>query len=157
ELPKKAVPASAASPRAAEARPAAVKYVAPAFNGDASQYPYQFLPYASLQFLDGSLSHLPWLQELPDPITSGMWSSWVEINPKTAAMLNVALGDIVEVTSPVGSLKSPVFVNPALAPDVIAMPVGQGHTNFTRYASGRGQNPVEILAAVNEAQTGALA
>ena len=43
------------------------------------------------------------------------------------------------------------------SPDVVAMPVGQGHTTFTRYASGRGQNPVEILVSVTEPVTGALA
>ena len=26
------------------------------------------------------------------------------------------------------------------------MPVGQGHENYTRYASGRGSNPVKVLA-----------
>ena len=86
-----------------------------------------------------------------------MWSSWVEINPKTAAALNISLGDIVEVTSSIGSVRSPAFINPALAPNLIAMPMGQGHTNYTRYATGRGQNPAEILAPVAEATTGALA
>jgi len=37
------------------------------------------------------------------------------------------------------------------------MPVGQGHDTFTRYASGRGANPISILAPVTEATTGALA
>ena len=37
------------------------------------------------------------------------------------------------------------------------MPVGQGHTTYTRYASGRGQNPVQILAAMTHAETGTLA
>ena len=90
-------------------------------------------------------------------MTSAMWGSWVEINPKTAAKLNIAQGDIVEIASPVGALRSPAFINPGLAPDIVAMPVGQGHSTFTRYASGRGQNPVEILAPVAEATTGALA
>ena len=49
-----------------------------------AQYPFHFLPYPSQAFLDGSLAHLPWLQELPDVITTAMWSSWVEINPRTA-------------------------------------------------------------------------
>ena len=39
-------------------------YSAPAFDGDAGQYPFHFLPYASQAFLDGSMAHLPWLQEL---------------------------------------------------------------------------------------------
>ena len=37
------------------------------------------------------------------------------------------------------------------------MPVGQGHESFTRYASGRGANPVAILAPIAEPETGALA
>ena len=37
------------------------------------------------------------------------------------------------------------------------MPVGQGHQTFTRYASGRGANPVSILAPMAEAETGVLA
>jgi anaerobic selenocysteine-containing dehydrogenase len=132
-------------------------YADATFAGDAAQYPFHFLPYASLQFYDGSAAHLPWLQELPDPMTSAMWSSWVEINPKTAEKLNIAPGDIVEIASPVGAVRSPAFINPGLAPDIIAMPVGQGHSTYTRYASGRGQNPVEIIAPVAEASTGALA
>jgi anaerobic selenocysteine-containing dehydrogenase len=168
EIPQSAGAGRAGAGRAGAARASATAaqadtsvppaaYVAPTFDGDAAQYPYQFLPYPSLQFHDGAHSHLPWLQELPDPTTSAMWSSWVELNPRTAASLNIALGDIVEVTSSAGTLRSPAFINPALAPELIAMPVGQGHTNFTRYASGRGQNPVEILAPVTEATTGALA
>jgi anaerobic selenocysteine-containing dehydrogenase len=158
ELPRRAVPAGAAAPaRTAEARPEPVRFAEPTFNGDATQFPYHFLPYQSLQFLDGSLAHLPWLQELPDPMSSVMWGSFVEINPATASTLGINTGDIVEVTTPAGALQSPAFVNPAIAPDIIAVPVGQGHSNFTRYASGRGANPIELIAAVNEPATGALA
>ena len=35
--------------------------------------------------------------------------------------------------------------------------MGQGHTMFTRYATGRGANPASILAPVTETATGALA
>ena len=127
------------------------------FDGDDSQYPYHFLPFASQAFLDGSLAHLPWLQELPDVLSTAMWSSWVEINPATAAGLGVTQGDLLEVVSSHGSIRAPAFVSPAIAPDVIAMPVGQGHQTFTRYASGRGVNPIQILAPMEEPETGALA
>ena len=153
ELPKGATVA----PTAAEAKPTAVRFVPPTFDGDAAQFPFHFLPYASAAFLDGSTAHLPWLQEMPDPITSAMWSSWVELNPKTAERLGVGLGDVVEVTSSAGALRAPAFINPGLAPDIIAMPVGQGHATYTRYASGRGVNPVELLAPVTHAETGTLA
>jgi anaerobic selenocysteine-containing dehydrogenase len=133
------------------------KYAEPQFDGDAASYPFHFLPYASQAFLDGSLAHLPWLQELPDVITTAMWSSWVELNPQTAAGLGIAAGDIVEVASTQGAIRAPALVLPGLAPDVIAMPVGQGHETFTRYASGRGENPIRILAPVTEPETGTLA
>lgn len=129
----------------------------PLFDGDAAQYPFHFLPYPSTQFGDGSTAHLPWLQEMPDPLTSAMWSSWVEINPRTAERLGIALGDIVEIASTQGSIHAPAVISPGIAPDVVAMPVGQGHRNFTRYATGRGDNPVTLLAALTESATGALA
>jgi hypothetical protein len=37
------------------------------------------------------------------------------------------------------------------------MPAGQGHRTFTRYASGRGANPIEVLAARVVEGTSALA
>jgi anaerobic selenocysteine-containing dehydrogenase len=133
------------------------RYAEPMFDGDVSQYPFHFLPYVSQQFGDGSAAHLPWLQEMPDPLTSAMWSSWVEINPQTAERLHIAQGDVVEIASAHGTLRAPAMIFPGIAPDVIAMPVGQGHEHFTRYASGRGANPLTILAPAKEAITGTLA
>jgi anaerobic selenocysteine-containing dehydrogenase len=140
-------------------RPAlrAVKYSEPVFDGEPSQYPFHFLPYMSQQFGDGSVAHLPWLQEMPDPQTSAMWSSWVEINPQTAERLQIAEGDVVEIASPHGTVRAPAVMFPGLAPDLIAMPVGQGHESFTRYASMRGVNPLGILAPATEPATGAVA
>jgi len=130
---------------------------APQFDGDPADYSFHFLPYASQAFLDGSLAHLPWLQELPDVVTTAMWSSWVEVNPQTAARLGIAQGDIVEIASTQGSVRAPAVLFPGIAPDVVAMPVGQGHQTFTRYASGRGVNPMRILAPMADAETGAFA
>lgn len=149
--------ANLVKPTAADSNAAPVSYTAARFDGDAGQYPYQFLPYASAAFLDGSLAHLPWLQEMPDPMTSAMWGSWVELNPKTAEALGVQLGDSLEVTSSIGTFKAPVFINPGLAPDIVAAPMGQGHTNFTRFASGRGVNPADILAPITHDGTGTIA
>jgi len=150
--------AAAADEKADKGKAAqSVAFAEPQFDGDAAQYPFHFLPYPSTFFLDGSLAHLPWLQEQPDPITSAMWSTWVEINPATAQKLGIAAGDVVEVASAHGSVKAGAVLSPGIAPDVIAMPVGQGHQNFTRFASGRGDNPVAILASVAEPETGSLA
>ena len=90
------------------------KYAEPVFDGEADQYPFHFLPYASLQFGDGSSAHLPWLQEMPDPLTSAMWSSWVEINPQTAERLQLSQGDLVDVTSSQGTVRAAVMIFPGI-------------------------------------------
>jgi len=153
----KSPPAPGSQPAAPAPSREAANYAEPRFEGDAAQFPFHLLPYKSIQFGDGSAAHLPWLQEMPDPLTSAMWSSWVEINPATAERMRIGQGDLVDVTSPHGTLRAPAMIFPAIAPDVIAIPVGQGHITFTRYASGRGVNPIAILAPATEPATGALA
>lgn len=149
--------ATAPSGEGARAVGAPVAYAAPEFAGEAAEFPLHFIPYVSQALLDGSVAHLPWLQEMPDPLTSAMWSSWVELHPQTAARLGIRNGDLVEVTSPEGRLRAPALLLPSVAPDVAAMPVGQGHDSFTRYASGRGANPLAIVAPLAEPETGAPA
>jgi anaerobic selenocysteine-containing dehydrogenase len=147
---------SAGMPIHASGKANPAKNVAPQFDGDASQYPFYFLPFASQMFYDGSLAHLPWMQEAPDPLSSAMWSTWVEIHPQTAQKLGIAQADLLEVTSQHGTLQAPAMISPGIAPDAIAMPLGQGHEQYTRYASGRGANPISILAPLTT-ENGALA
>lgn len=94
---------------------------------------------------DGAGANRPWLQETPDPLTTVMWNTWVEINPKTADELNLKDNDIVRVISDFGVIEASVYLYPAIRPDTIAIPFGQGHTASGRYASGRGVNPVALL------------
>ena len=130
---------------------------APEFAGSSETYPFILQPYLSLNMHDGSGANLPWMQELPDPLTSVVYGSWLEINPATAQDLGLRDGDLVEVESPEGAVSVPVLTFPAIMPNVVAMPVGQGHSEYGRYASGRGANPIEILASQLEPETGSLA
>ena len=130
---------------------------APEFSGSSDAYPFILQPYLSLTMHDGSGANLPWMQELPDPLTSVVYGSWLEINPATAQELGLRDGDLVEVESPDGALSVPVLTFPAIMPNVVAMPVGQGHGQYGRYASGRGANPIEILSPQMELETGSLA
>ena len=130
---------------------------APEFSGSSDAYPFILHPYLSLTMHDGSGANLPWMQELPDPLTSVVYGSWLEINPATAQELGLRDGDLVEVESPDGTVSVPVLTFPAIMPNVVAMPVGQGHSQYGRYASGRGANPIEILSPQMEPETGSLA
>src|SRR5450755_3142437 len=143
--------------KAAASSFSAVKYQEAEFAGSAGEYPFYFLPYATQQFYDGRHANLPWMQEIPEVLSTGMWGTWAEINPRTAATLQIEQGDLVEVASPHGKLRAPALLSPGIAPDLIAIPVGQGHEEYGRYASGRGANPIKMLAPQVEPATGALA
>jgi anaerobic selenocysteine-containing dehydrogenase len=97
------------------------------------------------------------MQELPDPVSSAMWGLPVEIDPGTAAKLKIATGDWVSVESPYGKIEAPAYVHPAAVPGVVSMAIGDGHSHYGRYASGRGANPLSILAPTWEKNTGMLA
>jgi anaerobic selenocysteine-containing dehydrogenase len=118
----------------------------PRFAGAEKQFPLHLQAYPSTSFYDGRGAPLPWLQQLPDPMSTAVWDSWVEINPQTAAGLGISQGDLVEVTSLRGSLRLPAVIYPAIRPDMVAIPLGQGHKGGGRYASNRGVNPLVLLA-----------
>lgn len=122
-----------------------------------AQYPFRLIPAARLGLWDGRHANLPWLQELPDQLAEVVWDSWIEIHPETAGKLGVITGDVVSVTSSAGSLRVEVLVFPGIHPDAVAIPLGQGHTEYGRYAKGRGVNPYRILTALFDGETGELA
>jgi anaerobic selenocysteine-containing dehydrogenase len=112
-----------------------------------------FLPFVS-PTLGEAGANKPWLQELPDPTTTVMWNTWVEINPETAHELGLENDDVVKIVSEAGEVEAAVYLYPAIHPEVIAMPFGQGHTAYGRFATARdasgntiprGANPTNIL------------
>ncbi len=130
----------------------------PQYAGDASEYPYFLVPYESTSLGAGQYANLPWMQALPDPITTVTWASWANLNPETAKELDVSTGDYVRVTTPAGELELQAYVNRAAPPNVVAIPMGQGHTHYTRYAEGRGVNVMKLVdASLRDAESGALA
>jgi anaerobic selenocysteine-containing dehydrogenase len=114
----------------------------PEFDGE---YDFFLMPYFSTLLSDGTGANKPWLQEIPDPTTTVVWNTWVEINPATAEKLGIVEDDIVKVTSPYGELEAVVYLYPAIRPDTIGIPTGQGHSAYGRYAQNRGANVTSLL------------
>jgi len=138
------------APPAATAN-AAVQVASPQFQGDASTYPYFLHLYVSDLLSDGRGASQPWLQGSPDPMTTIAWQTWVELHPDTAAKLGVKEADIVTVTSPYGEMEGPVYILPVIRPDTVAIPLGQGHTDWGRFARNRGANPLVLVGAQADA------
>ena len=116
----------------------------PAYTGEGE---FTLLPYVS-PVLGEAGANKPWLQEIPDPTTTVMWNTWVEINTETAHELGIENDDVVRVVSEAGEIEVSAYLYPAIRPDTIAIPFGQGHNAYGRYAEGRGANPADLLGAI---------
>lgn len=124
------------------------------FQGDGEYY---FMAYPSYRYYDGRGANKPWLQELPEAITTGVWDSWVEVHPDTAKKLGIKLGDFVTIESPNGTIDTQAYVYGGIRPDTLAVMIGQGHTAYGRYAKDRGVNPLDLLPVSNDQLSGGLA
>ncbi len=127
------------------------------FSGSEQDYPFILLPFPSNGIGTGSGANLPWLQATPDPITTAVWVTWVEINLGRGREMGLEEGDIVRVESPQGSLEAPVYLHPGIRPDVVAIPMGQGHTAYGRWAKDRGANVLDLLSPMIQQPDGGLA
>ncbi|HXV83419.1 MAG TPA: molybdopterin-dependent oxidoreductase, partial [Candidatus Binatia bacterium] len=108
--------------------------------------------YPSSTLYDGRGANRPWLQELPDPMTQITWGNWAEIHPQTAARLGAVEGTILTISSSSGAIDAPAHLYEGVRPDTIALPIGQGHAGFGRYASKLGTNPL-LLVSPNASAT----
>ena len=129
--------------------------------GYAGSGDFYLLPFAHNTLLDGRLAHIPWMQAVPDPVTTVTWQTWVELNSHTAEVMGLREGDIVSVSTDSGSIVGVLYPNPALPPEVVAVPLGQGRRVGSDYATGgdprESSNALDLLSANHVTENGALA
>ena len=125
--------------------------------GDEADFPFLLLPFASVKTGDGRGANRPWLQELPDPLSTVMWNSWAELSPPDAARLGVRDGDRVRLESTIGSVEALAVIDPTVRPGLVGMPLGQGYREYGRYARGRGANPLDLVGRLTVDGTSAPA
>jgi molybdopterin-containing oxidoreductase family iron-sulfur binding subunit len=137
---------SAVTPVRLAATAAGLGYGATAFDGGSDGESF-FLAAVPSVMGDGRFANRPWLLELSDPVTRITWHSWVEIHPEVARRMDVQEGEILQLTSPHGTIEVPAYIYPGLHPEVVAVPLGLGHTAFGEFATGRGVNALDLLDA----------
>ena len=122
---------------------------------------FYLVPFAHNTLLDGYNGHLPWLQAAPDPLSTVTWQTWVELNDSTAKRLGVKEGDIIRIESSKDSIRAVVYPTPAVPPDVVSVPFGQGRRHGSDYATDRpateSSNVMDILETTQVKDTGSLA
>ena len=117
------------------------------FDGIPANPPPEFtlVAYPSLHHFDGRGANRPWLQEVPDPMTQLTWENWVEIHPRDAQRFGIAKGDLVELHTQHGTIEIRAYVYAGVRQGTIAVPIGQGHTEYGRYAQNTGSNVLRLL------------
>lgn len=112
--------------------------------------------YPTVQFFDGRAANRMWVQEIPDPMTQVTWGGWIEIHPETAKGKNIRKEDLLRVKTPHGTVDVPALPIYTVPEGVAAIPVGQGHTDYGRFASGTPASPFELLPPEVDPVSGGL-
>jgi quinol:cytochrome c oxidoreductase iron-sulfur protein precursor len=117
---------------------------------------------------DGRFANNGWLQELPRPMTKLTWDNAALVSPRTAIrLLNLPFdpnslsapgrareqalerlagenGRMIDVTTPVGTLRLPIWIVPGHAEDTITVTLGYGRQQGGRVAEGAGFNTYRL-------------
>jgi molybdopterin-containing oxidoreductase family iron-sulfur binding subunit len=98
---------------------------------------------------DGRFANNGWLQELPKPVTKLTWDNAALLAPSTAERLEIATGDVLQVTHEGRQLRVPAFVTPGHAQDAITIYLGYGRTRAGRVGNATGFNGYVLRGSTN--------
>jgi anaerobic selenocysteine-containing dehydrogenase len=115
------------------------------FLGGKGEYPLVLLPYQPLMVIESGSQNYPWAQEIFLPMHGMGWDTLVEINSETGKTLKLKNGQMVWVESPFQKIKARVKFSEGVHPQVVAIPLGQGHYSYGEWQKGIGVNPNEII------------
>jgi molybdopterin-containing oxidoreductase family iron-sulfur binding subunit len=152
-LPKGEGRSAAATPSLAKARPSPFGRGRPEGPGEGSpttgpeNLEVLFRPDPSVY--DGSLANNAWLQELPQPLTHLTWDNAVLLGQKTAHLLQVTEGDMVDLMVNSRQITGAVFVVPGQAENTVVVHLGWGRTRAGRNGEERGFNAYALRTSAN--------
>jgi molybdopterin-containing oxidoreductase family iron-sulfur binding subunit len=90
---------------------------------------------------DGRFTNNAWLQECPKPLSKNTWTNAISLAPEDAAELNASDGDVLAVTSTMGTVEGPLRIDKGQARRVVGLTLGYGRTAAGAIGNGLGYNP----------------
>lgn len=119
--------------------------------------------YTKASIGDGSLANIPWLQELPDPISRASWDNYLTVNPIDAENLKIKniFNGKMAIDGSVVSIKLneilvediPVFIQPGQAIGSVGLALGYGQKKSGKVARV-GVNAFPFMCKGNKFQIG---
>jgi anaerobic selenocysteine-containing dehydrogenase len=140
-------------------------YEPPRRHGSVTEYPFDLIDMKSRLNREGRSANLTWYHEFkkcdPGDVSN---ADVVQINPSDARKLGISDGDMVKVSSVLGSLTVRARLWEGIRPGTVAKCYGQGHWAYGRVAAmdpvrhkPRGANFNEIMPADYDRLSGATA
>jgi molybdopterin-containing oxidoreductase family iron-sulfur binding subunit len=112
--------------------------------------------YTKLGIGDGSLAHIPWLQEMPDPLTKACWDNYLLVSMLTAQNKGLKDGDVVRLMADGVEQEMPVLVQPGLYADTYALAIGYGQQFAGKAGTGVGVNAAPFVRSAGFVQIRSL-
>ncbi len=97
--------------------------------------------YQKMSMGTGKYANNPWLQEMPDPLTTATWDNYVGVSVGCAEKHGLEHEDVVKVNG----LELPVLIRPGLPEGTIAIAVGYGRTSAGKAGDGVGKNVYPLM------------
>jgi anaerobic selenocysteine-containing dehydrogenase len=117
-----------------------------AVEGETADFPLTLIPYDSMRIASGPVADTPFMAKTIEADVLINDDVCVEINPTTAADLNLREGKAAVLTTPVGEARVRVHLSEGVGEGLIAMPTGLGHTANSNYIADKGININRLIA-----------
>ncbi len=98
--------------------------------------------YENISIGTGRYSNNPWLQEMPDPVTTATWDNYVTVSPAFAKAQGLQQEDVVKIND---SLELPVLIQPGQTEETIGIALGYGRSNAGKVGDGVGKNVYGLI------------
>lgn len=98
---------------------------------------------------DGRHANNPWLQEMPDPVTSVTWDNFINVGTEATKKLNLAENDVVEVKSGDVTVQLPVHVQPGMHPNAVSIGLGYGRRSVGKVGNLTGVDVFSMVQVEN--------
>jgi len=102
--------------------------------------------YEKVSIGDGTSANLPWLQEMPDPITKIVWDNYICVNRYDADQKGWKNGDMAKLTVGKNTLELPIWIQPGQARGTVSVALGYGRTDAGLTANGVGKNAFPLVS-----------
>ncbi len=123
-------------------------------SGKKDKFPYLLIPYEIMQLTSCRVANPPFMTKLLDDTLLKRKELFVHVNPATAREARLSEGARVTVETPVGKGIVKVHLSEQVAPGVIAMARGLGHSAFDEYIKGKGVNANKLTEVQLDPVTG---